>query len=44
MCNEINYFQHEKPSGIEIEMPIHKTLAIDLRKGMVKKTLLILKV
>ena len=29
--------QLEKKSGIEIEMPIHKTLAIDIFKGMAGK-------
>ena len=32
------YLQLEKPSGFEIEMPIHKRLAIDLLEGMAKRT------
>ena len=30
--------QLEKPSGFEIEIPIQKTLAINLLKGMAKRT------
>ena len=33
------YLQLEKPSGIEIEMPIQKRLAIDLLEGMAKRNL-----
>ena len=32
------YLQLEKPSGSEIESPIHKRLAIDLLEGMAKRT------
>ena len=36
--NAYMYLQLEKPSGIEIEMPIDKKLAINLLKGMAKRT------
>ena len=32
------YLQLEKPSGSEIESPIHKRLAINLLEGMAKRT------
>ena len=32
------YLELEKPSSIEIITPIHKRLAIDLLKGMAKRT------
>ena len=45
MINEISdfsrqckYFQLEKPSGFEIEKPIQKRLAMNLLKGMAKRT------
>ena len=40
MINEISdfsrqyqYLQLEKPSGVEVEIPVHKTMAMDLLKG-----------
>ena len=35
---QCKYLQLEKPSGFEIEIPIQKTLAINLLKGMAKRT------
>ena len=32
------YLQHKKSSGIEIDRPIHKRLAINLLEGMAKRT------
>ena len=34
---QCKYLKLEKPSGIEIEMPIHKRLVIDLLEGMAKR-------
>ena len=36
--SQCQYLQLEKPSGFEIELPIQKTLAISLLKGMAKRT------
>ena len=38
LSRQWRYLQLEKPSGIEIGMPIHKRLAIDFLEGMAKKT------
>ena len=35
---QCKYLKLEKPLGIEIEMPIHKRLAINKLEGMAKKT------
>ena len=35
---QCKYLKLEKPSGIEIEMPIHKRLAIILLEGIAKRT------
>ena len=35
---QCKYLKLKKPSGIEIEMPIHKRLVIDLLEGMAKRT------
>ena len=32
-CRQYLYHQLEKPSGVEVEIPVHKTLAMDLLKG-----------
>ena len=32
-CRQYQYLQLEKPSGVEVEIPVHKTLAMDLLKG-----------
>ena len=37
--NLYNYLQLVKPSGYEIEMPIHKRLVIDNFEGIAKRTL-----
>ena len=38
LTRQCTYLQFEKPSGIGIKMPIHERLAIDLLKGMAKRT------
>ena len=37
-CTQYKYLQLEKPSGVEVEIPIHKTLAMDLLKGVSYRT------
>ena len=32
-CRPYQYLQLEKPSGVEVEISVHKALAIDLLKG-----------
>ena len=32
-CRQYQYHQLEKPSGVEVEIPVHKALAMDLLKG-----------
>ena len=32
-CEQYQYHQLEKPSGVEVEIPVHKALAMDLLKG-----------
>ena len=32
-CRQYQYLQLEKPSGVEVEIPVHKTMARDLLKG-----------
>ena len=32
-CRQYQYLQLEKSSGVEVEIPVHKTLAMDLLKG-----------
>ena len=32
-CRPYQYLQLEKPSGVEVEISVHKTLAMDLLKG-----------
>ena len=32
-CRQYQYLQLEKPSGVEVEIPVHKALAMDLLKG-----------
>ena len=32
-CRQYQYLQLEKPSGVEVEIPVHKTLAMDFLKG-----------
>ena len=32
-CRQYQYFQLEKSSGVEVEIPVHKALAMDLLKG-----------
>ena len=31
-CRQYQYLQLEKPSGVEVEIPVHKALAMDLLK------------
>ena len=37
-CRQYQYLQLEKPSGVEVEIPVHKTLAMDLLKGVSCRT------
>ena len=37
-CKQCKYLKLDKPSGIEIEIPIYKRLAINLVKGMAKRS------
>ena len=32
-CRQYQYLQLEKPSGVEVEIPVHKAVAMDLLKG-----------
>ena len=32
-CKQYRYLQFEKPLGVEVEIPVYKTLAMDLLKG-----------
>ena len=32
-CRQYQYLQLEKPSGVEVEIPVQKALAMDLLKG-----------
>ena len=32
-CKQYQYLQLEKPLSVEIEIPVHKTMAMDLLKG-----------
>ena len=32
-CRQYQYLQLEKPSGVEVEISVHKTLAMDFLKG-----------
>ena len=32
-CKQYQYLQLEKPSGVEVEIPVHKTMPTDLLKG-----------
>ena len=32
-CKQYQYLQFEKPSGVEVEISVNKTLAMDLLKG-----------
>ena len=38
-CRQYQYLQLEKPSGVEVEISVHKTLAMDLLKGGSYRTL-----
>ena len=32
-CRQYQYLQLKKPSGVEVEIPVHKALTMDLLKG-----------
>ena len=42
-CRQYQYLQLQKTSGVEVEIPVHKTLAMDLLKGWSYRTPLGLK-